>query len=104
MINDACCDCSRDVPVVIASPEGVPDAAVVPVVGAVDAIGIDLEQDSDTVAEATCHLRGGYPSVEPEGGGGVPKVVGAADEWGSNLRRSQGGPASEFPPPIPNRR
>ena len=47
---------------------------------AVDAVGVDLEQDGDAVPGATDDLSGGHPGVQPQQDGGVPQVVGAAVE------------------------
>ena len=55
--------------------DGVADALVGGVRLAVDAVGVDLQQDSDTVASAACDFGGRYPGVEPQGDGGVPQVI-----------------------------
>ena len=54
---------------------------------AVDAVGVDLEQDGDAVAGAAGNFGGGDPGVQPEGDGGVPQVIRAAGQrrclWGA---------------------
>ena len=60
--------------------EGVADALVGGVGLAVDAVGVDLEQDGDAVAGAARDLGGGDPGVEPQRHGGVAQVVGAAGQ------------------------
>src|SRR5258708_39731387 len=60
--------------------EGVVDALVGCAGLAVDAVGVDLEQDGDAVAGAAGDLGGGDPGVEPQGHGGVAEVVGAAGQ------------------------
>ena len=58
--------------------EGIADALVGRSGLAVDAVGIDLQQDGDAVTGAAGDLRGGHPGVEPQGNGGVPQVIRAA--------------------------
>lgn len=41
---------------------------------AVDAVGVDLEQDGDAVAGAAGDLGGGDPGVDPQGHGSVAEV------------------------------
>jgi hypothetical protein len=60
--------------------EGLGDALVGGGGLAVDAVGVDLEQDRDAVPGAAGDLGGGHPGVQPQGDGGVPQVVGAAAE------------------------
>ena len=52
--------------------EGVGDALVGGVGLAVDAVGLDLEQDGDAVPGAAGDLGGGYPGVEPQRHRSVP--------------------------------
>ena len=42
---------------------------------AVDAVGVDLEQDGDAVPGATDDLSGGHPGVQPQRDGGVPQII-----------------------------
>ena len=56
--------------------EGVGDALVGGVGLPVDAVGVDLEQDSDAVPGAAGHLGGGHPQVEPQRDSGVAQVAG----------------------------
>jgi hypothetical protein len=64
---------------------------------AVDAVGIDLEQDGDRVPGAAGDFGGGDPGVEPEGHGGVAEVVGAAGEGGCVLGGGERGGAGGLP-------
>ena len=73
--------------------EGVGDALVDIVSLAVDAVGIDLQQDGDAVSGAAGDFGGGYSGVEPEGHGGVAEVVGAAGEGGGVLGGGERGGA-----------
>src|SRR6185437_2135135 len=66
--------------------EGVSDALVRGIGLAVDAVGVDLQQDRDAVPSAARDFGGGHPGVEPQRNGGVPQVVGAAAERGAVLR------------------
>src|ERR1022692_1887095 len=73
--------------------EGAVDAGVGGVGLAVDAVGVDLEQDGDAVPGAAGDLGGGHPGIEPHGDGGVAEVVGAAGERGGLLGGGEhGGP------------
>jgi hypothetical protein len=45
---------------------------------AVDAVGVDLQQDRDAVPGAARDLGGGHPGVQPQRHCRVPQVVGAA--------------------------
>jgi hypothetical protein len=47
---------------------------------AVDAVGVDLEQDRDAAPGAARDLGRGHPGVQPQRDAGVPQVVGAAAE------------------------
>jgi hypothetical protein len=60
--------------------EGVADALVGGGGLAVDAVGVDLEQDGDAVAGAAGDLGGGHAGVQPQGHGGVAQVVGSAGQ------------------------
>jgi hypothetical protein len=53
-------------------PQGGIDARVGDFVAAVDALGIDAEQDFDAVPGAFGNLSCRYPGVEPQGDGSVP--------------------------------
>jgi len=64
----------------VADVEGVGDALVGGGSLAVDAVGVDLQQDRDAVPGAAGDLGGGHPGVQPQGYGGVPQVVGPAAE------------------------
>src|SRR5439155_14112603 len=61
----------------IRAAECVSNAPVDGVGLAVDAVGVDLEQDGDAVSGAAGDLGGRHPGVEPQGDGGVAQVVGA---------------------------
>jgi hypothetical protein len=50
------------------------------VVVAVDAVGVDGEQDVDAVPGAGGDLGGFTPGVQPQGQGGVAQVVGPPGE------------------------
>src|ERR1039457_7006838 len=81
--------------------EGVADALVGGGGLAVDAVGVDLEQDGDAVAGASGDFGGGDPGVEPQGYGGVPEVVGAAGRRGCLLgggERDGAGALPDFAP------
>jgi hypothetical protein len=80
--------------------ESVADALVGCAGLAVDAVGVDLEQDPDAVAGAAGDFGGGDPGVEPWGHGGVPEVVGAAGRRGCLLgggERDGAGVLPDFP-------
>lgn len=62
--------------------EGVVDALVGGGGLAVDAVGVDLQQDGDAVAG---DLGGGHPGVQPQRDGDVAQVVGAAGQRGCLL-------------------
>jgi len=64
----------------VADAKGVGDALAVGGGLAVDAVGVDLEQDRDAVPGAAGDLGGGHPGVQPERHRRVPQVVGAAAE------------------------
>src|SRR6202030_290315 len=76
---------------VILAVEGVGDALVGGVGLAVDAVGIDLEQDDDAVPGAAGALGGGHPGVQGQGHAGVPQVVGPGGERGGVLGGGQRG-------------
>jgi len=59
--------------------ESVADALVGGSGLAVDAVGVDHEQDGDAMAGTAGDLGGRNSGVEPEGDGGVSQVTGAAD-------------------------
>jgi hypothetical protein len=86
--------------VILAVPraaEGVGDALVGGVGLAVDAVGVDLEQDRDAVPGAAGDFGGGDAGVQPQGDGGVPQVVGAAGQRGGVLGGGEGGGAGGGP-------
>jgi hypothetical protein len=47
---------------------------------AVDAVGVDLEQDGDAVASAARDFGGGNAGVKPQRDSGVAEVIGAAGQ------------------------
>ena len=57
-------------------PSCVGDALAGGVSLAVDAVGVDLEQDRDSVPGAAGDLGGGHPGVQPQRHHGVRQVVG----------------------------
>src|ERR1017187_6793531 len=77
--------------------EGVGDALVGGAGLAVDAVGVDLEQDGDAVPGAAGDFGGRDPGVQPQGHGGVAQVVGAAGEGGGVLRGGERGGAGGLP-------
>ena len=62
--------------------EGAGDALVDGVVLAVDAVGVDLEEDGDAVPGPARYLSRRHAGVEPQRDGGVAQVVGAARQRG----------------------
>jgi hypothetical protein len=75
-----------DVPIlvsVILTAEGVGDALVGGVSLAVDAVGVDVEQDDDAVSGAAGNLGGGHARVQRQGHARVPQIVRAPGERGS---------------------
>jgi hypothetical protein len=73
------------------------DALVGDFLLAVDAFGVDAQEDLDTVAGPLGDLGGSDAAVEPEGDCGVPEVVGAAGERRGDLVWSQGQEAGLLP-------
>jgi hypothetical protein len=66
----------------VVAAEGAADGLVDSVVLAVDAVGVDLEQDGDAVPSAPSGLGCRDIGVEPQRDGGVAQVVGAPGEGG----------------------
>jgi hypothetical protein len=62
--------------------EGVADALVGGGGLAVDAVGVDLEQDGDAVPGAAGDLGSGDPGVQPQRYRGVAQVIGSAGQRG----------------------
>ena len=64
---------------------------------AVDALGVDLEQDGDAVSGPLGDLGGLYAPVEPCRDASVPEVVDALGQRGRVFGGSQGGTARFIP-------
>jgi hypothetical protein len=64
------------------TPRGVGDALVGGVSMAVDAVGVDREQDGDAVPSAVGDFGSGYARVQGQGHADVVQVVGPADQRG----------------------
>ena len=79
--------------------ESVGDALVGCVGLAVDAVGVDLQQDRDAVPGAAGDLGRGHPGVQPQRHRRVPQVIGAAAERRPVLGRGEGFPAGLGPRP-----
>ena len=71
--------------VLFSADEGVGDALVGGVGLAVDAVGVDLEQDGDAVPSAAGDLGGEHAGVQRQGRGAVRQVVGPPGEQGGVL-------------------
>ncbi|MEU5785013.1 hypothetical protein [Micromonospora lupini] len=82
--------------------ERVADLVVHGVVAAVDAVGVDAEQDGDAVAQPPGDLGRRDAGIQPERGR-VPQVVGPADQRRGNLRFGQRLLASELSSPVVDR-
>jgi hypothetical protein len=83
--GEAVLSAALDVPVlvsVILTAEGVGDALVGGVDLAVDAMGVDVEQDDDAVPGAAGNLGGGHARVQGQGHARVPQVVRPPGERG----------------------
>jgi hypothetical protein len=65
----------RGVLFVISYGQHVCDPLVHDLLLAVDALGIDAQQNIHPVASTSCYLRSRYAAIEPERDGRVPKVV-----------------------------
>jgi hypothetical protein len=65
---------------VILGAEAIGDTLAGSVSLPVDAVGVDLQQDSGAVPGAAGDLGRGHPGVRPQRRGGVPQVVGTTAE------------------------
>src|SRR5690242_8004533 len=83
--------------VLVLAAEGTVDALVGGVGLAVDAVGVDLEQDGDAVPGAAGDLCSGHARIQGQGHTGVPQVVGPGGERGGVLGGSQRGGAGTGP-------
>ncbi|GAA4076590.1 hypothetical protein GCM10022214_37490 [Actinomadura miaoliensis] len=73
---------------VLVVPEGVVDTAVPHLVAAIDASGVDAEEDVDAVSGAAGDLRGRNAGIEGERDTAVPEVVRPGDERRGDLSPS----------------